>query len=433
MLHHNRSNACNQLHHKRLLTQARAGIRLAETSSLVSCRTTTHTIVTKVSKLLDEHFEVEKNLCNAKNKIKKLPCLGYVINREFTDKKRNREEDVFDDLSKKVRMDSMKTKRQQRLSKKILKKKRKNAKKVEDEKNEYVTVPVPPRNQVMFTPQQAFDHLSSAGNDRALILKHWIEHELVPVKKTFLYNMLRTKNVPEVWNKDELKKTIVTGRPRLLEKKDIELIVEEIGQKKGKGGTEDKLKELIKETVGKKLKDKNRYSPAGSMLSSQTMRNYTNLCITNEKLKIVNSFQQKTENRIIAENSFIGAAAYLFTVAANHFIIGSPPKNYHKNVDIATEGAQMLAKFVSNANKNAEIYPVHPGLITTSDEQVSFVFSGEAKKPKEWIAVKSEFVSHQHSVFTNEKGGTDHLNGLRVRMNHTFNGMGATAAIYLTV
>ena len=34
---------------------------------------------------------------------------------------------------------------------------------------------------------------------------------------------------------------------------------------------------------------------------------------------------------------------------------------------------------------------------------------------------------------TNEKGGTDHINGMIIRMNQTFNAMGATAPIYLTI
>ena len=49
-------------------------------------------------------------------------------------------------------------------------------------------------------------------------------------------------------------------------------------------------------------------------------------------------------------------------------------------VSSASSGAKKFERLVSKNNFNANVYHVHPGLVTTSNEQVTFIFKGTAKK-----------------------------------------------------
>ena len=151
--------------------------------------------------------------------------------------------------------------------------------------------------------------------------------------------------------------------------------------------------------------------------------------------KVLSKYNMKTESRIIAENSILGAVGHLMCIVSTHFIVGN---NNNSIVPVppvkqATKGARLLEKLISEANDNTPVYPVHPGLIFSTDEQTSFVFKGKSKKKMEWVIASEAGTTKERSYYGNKMGRTDHLNRMRVQMNHTFNGLGATGPIYLTV
>ena len=93
----------------------------------------------------------------------------------------------------------------------------------------------------------------------------------------------------------------------------------------------------------------------------------------------------------------------------------------------------MLVQLVSSANDNAPIYNVLPGLITSTDDTTVFVFKGETQELEGWYLVDKNHDNSKQSYFSNDTGGTDNKNRLRVRLTFTLNGVGMMAAPFITV
>ena len=120
-------------------------------------------------------------------------------------------------------------------------------------------------------------------------------------------------------------------------------------------------------------------------IAPTTIRNYTYLSAVDKSKKILSKIQHKTDSQHITENSILSTISYLFTIAASHLIIGTCDPQYNiPSLSTATKGARDLVSLVSRANKNAPIYPVLPGLITSTDDTTVFVFKGTAKESKGW-------------------------------------------------
>ena len=83
-------------------------------------------------------------------------------------------------------------------------------------------------------------------------------------------------------------------------------------------------------------------------------------------------------------------------------------------------------------NYSAPMKPLHPGLITSTDDNTMFIFEGTEKKSN-WVLYDKDTHKSRQSAFTGRPGGTDHLNGLSVRLTHTITAMGVMAPIYITV
>ena len=58
------------------------------------------------------------------------------------------------------------------------------------------------------------------------------------------------------------------------------------------------------------------------IVGNTTVENYRALASVSSKAKIVNTVQQKTNNRHTAENTIISTFYFLFTVAATHISVG---------------------------------------------------------------------------------------------------------------
>ena len=127
------------------------------------------------------------------------------------------------------------------------------------------------------------------------------------------------------------------------------------------------------------------------------------------------------------------AMTFLLTVAPTHLIIGEPSVS-HKHVNFLSEVAQKFILMAEKESDNLAMFPVHPGLIFSMDDNTMFVFEGTATSVShKWILYKKDSKCSRRSMILNKPGGTDHLNGLRVRLTHTMNGLGQMAPIYVTV
>ena len=73
----------------------------------------------------------------------------------------------------------------------------------------------------------------------------------------------------------------------------------------------------------------------------------------------------------------MSAMSFLLVQAIFGLIVGQPHSRT-KPLETTTEGAQMLADLVSNANGNVSLYPVQPGIITMADDTTVFACLGVA-------------------------------------------------------
>ena len=109
------------------------------------------------------------------------------------------------------------------------------------------------------------------------------------------------------------------------------------------------------------------------------------------------------------------------------------PDSNHPPISLATEGAKFFESIVSKVNGNAPIRPIQPYLNTRTDDSAMFVFNGTAFVKKLLYLTDKSQKSSNLSAYSCVVGGTDHLNGLRVRHTHSMNAMGNVAPIYLLV
>ena len=95
-------------------------------------------------------------------------------------------------------------------------------------------------------------------------------------------------------------------------------------------------------------------------------------------------------------------------------------------------------RLLSKCNRDAPVYPILPGLIFSTDNSTLFVFEGKAKMTESWYLLQDngfndDVAKYNHSIYGNEEGGIDHLNGLMVRLTFTMNATGILAAAFITV
>ena len=125
--------------------------------------------------------------------------------------------------------------------------------------------------------------------------------------------------------------------------------------------------------------------------------------------------------------------SYLMTVAASHFIVSTDNSSHSTLLTKAAVGSKKPHRLVTAANDGLPIFPVHPALITSTNDTTVFVFKGVAEKEKRWYLIENGASCKKQAHFTNDKRGTDHLNGSCVRLTFTLNAVGAMAAPFITV
>ena len=127
-----------------------------------------------------------------------------------------------------------------------------------------------------------------------------------------------------------------------------------------------------------------------------------------------------------------GGGTYLLTIASSHLIVGEK-STMHMDISEETLGAKKLMNNVMDLHNNSPMFNVHPALLMSTDDSNLFIFEGKTKHESAWHIHAQSCNTSLRSTFSAEIGGTDHLNGLRIRATHTMCGVGIMAPLYVTV
>ena len=258
-----------------------------------------------------------------------------------------------------------------------------------------------------------------------------IKKEYVPVKMTALHsNLLRFKatGVPDAqWH--------MKGRRPIMTFEQFNTQINLKHEKSGRAVTTNDIVDILQQSTNSKTIDEAITSPFfGKPVSSSTKYRYKALSALQPNRKIRTKAQAKTEQRYIAENSIISSLCYSLTVASTHILVGKADTNIARvPIEQLSNGAVKLLELVSLANNKADVRTVLPGLVTSTDDSTVFIFKGKSKHDEGWYLVDNNQQESSQSCYSTDIGGTDHLNGLRVRLTMTINGIGAMAAPFITV
>jgi len=144
----------------------------------------------------------------------------------------------------------------------------------------------------------------------------------------------------------------------------------------------------------------------------------------------------QTETRYIASHSIRSMMAYLTTVLATHFLPGSAPSKGYEQYDPSklTEDAAYTLKQAAGAYGVANIFPVNPNLVLSTDDTTVFAFSGASTDGSDW-SWKFLSASEESGHLSDYEVGSsaEHSGGLRVRLTFTFTASGLMAPPYVAV
>eukprot|EP00957_Ditylum_brightwellii_P157790 12009703-Ditylum_brightwellii.AAC.1 len=103
--------------------------------------------------------------------------------------------------------------------------------------------------------------------------------------------------------------------------------------------------------------------------SAQPVQNYSTLLACQEDISIVNDAISKTNNCYISENSLILSMSFILVMATTHVInVEGESKELQREMRLASEGAQMMHKMLSNAYGNLPLFYIKPECIFSTDD-----------------------------------------------------------------
>ena len=292
---------------------------------------------------------------------------------------------------------------------------------------------IKPANEHRFTPTEVCEEYSKLTKDRTKHVNHWLKNKYVPSRSQF-FKMLKLYKLkgdaPSKWH-------IGSGTAPVI---DVDTIVAKTSTSSmGRITTSLEVRRILEEQALVTAQERGISSVlVPPSVCDRTVRNYKALAASANRASIKNKVQQKTDSRHTAENSIMSTVSFLMVVAITHLFVGEKNSRYHKYREEPSQGAKMLTRLVSKCNRYAPVYPILPGLIFSTDDSTLFVFKGKAKTAESWYLLQDNgfndgVAKYNQSVYGNEEGGTDHLNGLRVRLTFTMNATGMLAATFITV
>jgi hypothetical protein len=250
------------------------------------------------------------------------------------------------------------------------------------------TIPIPsqrPSNGFEFDIVEAMKSLDRARKFNSLLV-HWFAKGWIPVQPRRCYNIFKKYKAGEsvVWRGAAVDGSC-RGRPNFCGTSDVLDGCRDIQEAKHQAITLDDVKEVMTAIDRKHLVEHGSWAYGTSATPSRrTIARYLSFAVEEMIVKLsIGEVQAKTNTRYTAEN--VSAMGFLLVQAISGFIVGKPHSKM-KPLETATEGAQLLANLVSKANGNASVYPVQPGMITTTDGTTVFACVGIADQfgGKQW-------------------------------------------------
>ena len=277
----------------------------------------------------------------------------------------------------------------------------------------------------------------TTANLRPLLI-HWHEKRWIPVHFRTCHILLKKHNAGEsvAWKGAAVDGTN-RGRKTFCSTDELLEGCRDIQEAKHRAIALDDVKDVLT-AVNRKHKIENGTWAHGDSAtpSTRTISRYFAFAAEELNVKLSNGeLQAKTNTRYTAENSLMSAMSFLLVQAISGLIVGKPHSKT-KPVDTATDGAQVLADLVRNANGNVSVYPVQPGMITTTDDATVFACLGVADQSgTQWKLLDADETCSLRSACVVDKDGAKNrlFGGQRVRLTQTMAGNGHMAPVEETI
>ena len=373
-----------------------------------------------------------------------IACVEYLYSREEA----NRKKDVLLDVhfpkkhsSPKRRMD--KFIRRSSSSENVAMKPKYVLPKRQTLSNEIVPGVTKPKNGQQYSKKDIVDIYSKLRNEKdkskhANVTATILEEDLVPVSKGQLYEIITQVMNDNIPHDSELSWGN-RGRPPMMCAKEISKVAQTLNDSQGSTLDNDGIRQVLFESLQKRISGKGLVPITGSVEPSKsTIRNYTALLANHPGISIKHSCVSKTQTRFIAENSWMSSVAFTVLVAATHFIgLSSSSPMYESQQkrlkSKSSDGAKQLFELVWRSTESKYIFVVLPHYVFSTDDTVTYIYQGEAKKKSPFVLVGSESLQGTGSRANYAIDNTKAMNGMRVKLTFTFSASGNMADPFILI
>jgi hypothetical protein len=262
---------------------------------------------------------------------------------------------------------------------------------------------------------------------------------MIPVRPRRCYDIFKKYKAGEsvVWRGAAVDGSC-QGRPNFCGTSDLLDDCRNIQEAKHPAITLDDVKEVMTTINRKHLVEHGSWAYGTSATPSRrTIAHYFSFAAKEMNVKLsMGEVQAKTNTCYTAANSLMSAMNFLLVQAISGFIVDEPHSKT-KPLKTVTEGAQLLANLVSKAIDNASVYPVQPGMITTTDDTTVFACVGIADQSgaKQWKLLDADESYSLGSAYVVNKDGAKNwlFSGQRIRLMQTMAGNGRMAPVFATI
>lgn len=290
-------------------------------------------------------------------------------------------------------------------------------------------------NGRQFTIPEAIDIIKSKTNSgskaRTELIERLIHMKLVPCKRTTIHKYLKESVEGKVIVDSGWKSK---GRPHLVTNVRLDQAVDILENASGSTlGTKQIEKFLVDEQKNKKIAAGLMPFNVRDNMSRSSLNRYTARLALNNRVTIADNTIRKTNTRYAAENSIRAAFNLVLTTAVANFTqVDAEDPVVQNDMNTLPESTSLLYNLVSQAS-DVPVVPVKPALLISTDDTTVYTFEGSDDGPDKFLlaAKKSCENNGTHSLYTVNEGKD--MNGMRVKLSFSFNALGASSPLYITV
>ena len=285
---------------------------------------------------------------------------------------------------------------------------------------------------------------------KSKIIKHLIQYNMVPIKKSSLYILVKRcanglVHVDSTWTE-----VAQSGKKGYLTCRDLKELILDLKQRTSGGiaFSSSEIRNEVSDKIRNVFQTKKQSHLLPHTIPLHTLNVYVSIIKAQDVFNIYGAVGNKTESRAVAEWSLRSTIAYTMVVAVNHFIPNVTRTVFHpKKKDLCSQSVEMwdfvetaYNKMLGNENKKEELMPVLPNMVTTTDEVTIFATSTLINhKEKLYIVAKPEELKNEmvssgsRNHYKQKTCGDAHCRGVRIVINSTFTAGGLSAPIFVSV